>query len=168
LRSSRSARPSSVRRVKNGTPSTHPLRGDKLRALRRLQREIETSPFAFVSERGTPFTTAGFARMIERAAATAGLALKSHPHMLRHACGMPLSSLGTFRLGVWHRGGRRWYFRRLAGHAIYRHDGQARDAHGSVLPDWYDDCRRNFALLCIADAHFAQDTCFVDFVVNAF
>src|SRR5262245_34945106 len=28
-----------VRRVKNGTPSTHPLRGDELRALRRLQRE---------------------------------------------------------------------------------------------------------------------------------
>jgi hypothetical protein len=40
-----------------------PLRGDELRALRRLQRENETSPFVFVSERGSPFTTAGFARM---------------------------------------------------------------------------------------------------------
>jgi type 1 fimbriae regulatory protein FimB/type 1 fimbriae regulatory protein FimE len=28
-----------VRRVKNGTPSTHPLIGDEMRALRRLQRE---------------------------------------------------------------------------------------------------------------------------------
>jgi integrase len=28
-----------VRRVKNGTPSTHPLLGDGLRTLRRLQRE---------------------------------------------------------------------------------------------------------------------------------
>jgi Phage integrase family len=74
-----------VRRVKNGTPSTHPLHGDELWALRRLQRESETSPFVFVSERGSPFTTAGFARMIERAAA--GLELKAHPHMLRHACG---------------------------------------------------------------------------------
>jgi len=27
-----------VRRVKNGTPSTHPLLGDEMRALRRLQR----------------------------------------------------------------------------------------------------------------------------------
>jgi len=44
------------------------LVGDELRALRRLQRESVTSPFVFVSERGTPFTTAGFARMIERAA----------------------------------------------------------------------------------------------------
>jgi integrase len=83
-----------VRRVKNGTPSTHPLRGDELRALRRLQRESETSPFAFVSERGSPFTTAGFARMIERAAAAAGLELKAHPHMLRHACGYALANKG--------------------------------------------------------------------------
>jgi type 1 fimbriae regulatory protein FimB/type 1 fimbriae regulatory protein FimE len=83
-----------VRRVKNGTASTHPLRGDELRALRRLQRESETSPFIFVSERGTPFTTAGFARMIERAAETAGLTLKAHPHMLRHACGYALANKG--------------------------------------------------------------------------
>ncbi len=58
-----------VRRVKNGTPSTHPLLGDEMRALRRLQRESPASPFVFVSERGSPFTTAGFARMIERVAA---------------------------------------------------------------------------------------------------
>jgi site-specific recombinase XerD len=83
-----------VRRVKNGTASTHPLRGDELRALRRLQRESETSPFVFVSERGTPFSTAGFARMIERAAETAGLTLKAHPHMLRHACGYALANKG--------------------------------------------------------------------------
>jgi integrase len=51
-----------VRRVKNGTPSTHPIQGDELRALRRLQRESPSSPFVFVSERGSPFTTAGFAR----------------------------------------------------------------------------------------------------------
>jgi integrase len=57
-----------VRRVKQGTPGTHPILGDELRALRRLQREQEPrSPFVFTSERGAPFTTAGFARMIERA-----------------------------------------------------------------------------------------------------
>ena len=83
-----------VRRVKNGTPSTHPLRGDELRALRRLQRESETSPFVFVSERGSPFTTAGFARMVERAADAAGLELRAHPHMLRHACGYALVNKG--------------------------------------------------------------------------
>jgi type 1 fimbriae regulatory protein FimB/type 1 fimbriae regulatory protein FimE len=85
-----------VRRVKNGTLATHPLTGDELRALRRLQREQEpSSPFVFVSERGTPFTTAGFARMLERAATVAGLdTLKVHPHMLRHACGFALANQG--------------------------------------------------------------------------
>ena len=77
-----------VRRVKKGTPSTHPILGDEVRALRRLQREQELkSPFVFTSERGAPFTTAGFARMVERAGVQARLAFKAHPHMLRHACG---------------------------------------------------------------------------------
>src|SRR5215475_6523415 len=71
-----------VRRVKQGTPGVHPLSGPELRALRRLQRESVASPFVFVSERGAPFTTAGFARMIERAGTAAGLGLKVHPHML--------------------------------------------------------------------------------------
>jgi site-specific recombinase XerD len=66
-----------------------------LRALRRLQREQEPkSPFAFTSERGAPFTTAGFARMIERAGIEAKLGLKPHPHMLRHACGYALANKG--------------------------------------------------------------------------
>jgi len=84
-----------VRRVKAGTPSTHPILGDELRALRRLQREQEPkSPFVFTSERGAPFTTAGFARMVERAGIEAKLGFKAHPHMLRHACGYALANRG--------------------------------------------------------------------------
>lgn len=84
-----------VRRVKQGTPSTHPLLGDELRALRRLRREQDPkSPFVFTSERGSPFTTAGFARMIERAGIAASLEFKIHPHMLRHACGYALANKG--------------------------------------------------------------------------
>jgi type 1 fimbriae regulatory protein FimB/type 1 fimbriae regulatory protein FimE len=80
-----------VRRVKQGSPSTHPILGDELRWLRRLQREQEPKlPFVFTSGRGTPFTTAGFARMVERA----GAEVKAHPHMLRHACGFALASKG--------------------------------------------------------------------------
>ena len=63
--------------------------------LRRLQRDSETSQFVFVSERGAPLTTAGFARMIERAAAAAGLEIKAHAHMLRHACGYKLANEGV-------------------------------------------------------------------------
>jgi type 1 fimbriae regulatory protein FimB/type 1 fimbriae regulatory protein FimE len=84
-----------VRRVKQGSPSTHPILGDEMRALRRLQREQEPkSPFVFTSERGAPFTTAGFARMVERAGAEAGFGFKAHPHMLRHACGFALAAKG--------------------------------------------------------------------------
>jgi len=84
-----------VRRVKNGTPATHPLTGDEMRALRRLKRESPESPFMFVSERKTPFTVGGFRRMIERAAKAAELGIKVHPHMLRHACGYTLANKGT-------------------------------------------------------------------------
>jgi type 1 fimbriae regulatory protein FimB/type 1 fimbriae regulatory protein FimE len=84
-----------VRRVKQGNPSTHPILGDELRWLRRLQRDQEPkSPFVFTSERGSPFTTAGFARMVERVGAEAKLGFKAHPHMLRHACGFALAAKG--------------------------------------------------------------------------
>jgi integrase len=69
-----------ARRVKKGTPSTHPILGDELRSLRRLQRGQEPkSPFIFTSERAAPFTTAGFARMVERAGSEAKLGFKAHP-----------------------------------------------------------------------------------------
>ena len=52
------------------------------------------SPFVFTSERGAPFTTAGFARMIERAGKVAKLSFKAHPHMLRRARGYALANRG--------------------------------------------------------------------------
>ena len=92
-----------VNRVKNGSPSVHPMRGDELRALRKLQRESERTRFVFVSERGSPFTTAGFARMIERAGEEAKLGIKAHAHMLRHGCGYYLANKGhdTRALQAW-------------------------------------------------------------------
>jgi integrase len=75
-----------VRRVKAGTPATHPLTGRELRALRRLQREQEPkSPFVFVSQRRAPFTNRGFQALVDRAGQAARLKLKVHPHMLRHS-----------------------------------------------------------------------------------
>jgi site-specific recombinase XerD len=65
-----------------------------MRALRKLQRESPPSPFVFTSERGAPFSTAGFAKLIERAGEAAGFAFKAHPHMLRHACGFALANAG--------------------------------------------------------------------------
>ena len=99
-----------VRRAKKGTPATHPVVGDEMRALRKLQREQDPkSPFVFTSERGSPFTTASFARMVERAGVEAKLGFPAHPHMLRHAAGLrwptramirgrckPISAIATF------------------------------------------------------------------------
>jgi len=70
------------------------LLGDELRLLRSLRREAK-SPFVFVSERNAPFSTAGFARLIERAGIAAKLPFKAHPHMLRHATGFALANRGT-------------------------------------------------------------------------
>ena len=84
-----------VRRLKNGNPATHPLTGRELRALRRLQREQEKSPFVFISERGAPFTRRGFQAMVKRAGEAADFDMKLHPHMLRHACGFKLANEGV-------------------------------------------------------------------------
>lgn len=83
-----------IRRQKGGDASVHPIRGDELRALRRLHRESPQSPFMFVSERSAPFTVSGFGRMVERAGKAAGLPLQTHAHMLRHSCGFKLANDG--------------------------------------------------------------------------
>jgi integrase len=85
-----------VNRAKNGSPSVHPLAGRELRALRRLKREQEPqSPFIFTSERGAPFTTAGFRKMVARLGVAAKFDFRVHPHMLRHACGYKLANDGV-------------------------------------------------------------------------
>src|SRR5712692_6410123 len=62
-----------VNRLKNGMPSTHPLRGLELRALRRLQREHEGSPYVFTTERRGPLTDSAVRKIITRAGEIAGL-----------------------------------------------------------------------------------------------
>jgi integrase len=83
-----------VRRVKNGSPSVHPIRGDEMRALRRLRRENPTEAYVFVSERGGPISPIGFHRLIQRLGEAAGMPFPTHPHMLRHACGYKLANDG--------------------------------------------------------------------------
>lgn len=83
-----------VNRMKNGTPSVHPLRGPELRALRQLSRDYPDSPYIFASERKGPIAAATIRKMIARAGELAGLEFATHPHMLRHACGYYLASKG--------------------------------------------------------------------------
>jgi integrase len=118
-----------VRRAKNGTPSTHPLTGRQMRALRRLQREAPTSHFMFVSERGAPFTTAGFARMMERAVLSAGLDIKAHPHMLRHACGYALANRGFDTRGL----------QAYLGHRYIQHTVRYSELSSDRFKGWWKD-----------------------------
>jgi integrase-like protein len=48
-----------VHRVKNGIASLHPIRGDEMRALRKLRRDYPKDAHVFVSERGGPLRPIG-------------------------------------------------------------------------------------------------------------
>ncbi len=83
-----------MNRLKNGSPSVHPLRGPELRALRRLRRDYPPAPYVFVSERGGPMTDSNVRKMVARAGVLARIPFLVHPHMLRHACGYKLANDG--------------------------------------------------------------------------
>jgi type 1 fimbriae regulatory protein FimB/type 1 fimbriae regulatory protein FimE len=65
----------SVQRLKRGVPSTHPLRGPELRALRELRREWPDSSYLFVSEHGGPMTASNVRKLVTRTLLAAKLPL---------------------------------------------------------------------------------------------
>lgn len=83
-----------VNRAKNGSASSHPLRGPEIRALRRLARGYPDTPYVFVTERKGPLTTSTVRKLVTRAGEKAGMAFPVHPHMLRHGCGLKLANDG--------------------------------------------------------------------------
>jgi len=96
-----------VRRRKNGMPSTHPLRGPELRALREVLRNDPQAAYVFVSERGAPMTTASFRKLVARAGDAASLGMPIHPHMLRHSTGFKLANDGQDTRAIQHYLGHR-------------------------------------------------------------
>ena len=91
-----------VHRQKNGVPSTHPLRGPEIRALRQLQRDYPDTPYVFVTERKGPMTTSTVRKLLARAGEEARLGFPVHPHMLRHACGYKLANAGHDTRSIQH------------------------------------------------------------------
>lgn len=91
-----------VNRLKQGTPSVHPLRGPELRALRRLQRDYTMMPYVFTSERKAPLTDDTIRKIVGRAGREAKLPFSVHPHMLRHACGYKLAQAGQDTRAIQH------------------------------------------------------------------
>jgi type 1 fimbriae regulatory protein FimB/type 1 fimbriae regulatory protein FimE len=83
-----------VNRLKNGLPSTHPVRGTELRALRELRKDYPDSPYLFVTERKGPMTPATARKIIMRAGELAKFPFPIHPHMLRHSAGYKFANEG--------------------------------------------------------------------------
>jgi type 1 fimbriae regulatory protein FimB len=88
-----------VKRLKEGLSTTHPLRGDELRAIKawrtdRARMKPETDAF-FISERRRPLSRKTAWLMIRNYGRLAGLPIEAHPHMLRHACGFALADQGA-------------------------------------------------------------------------
>lgn len=91
-----------VRRRKNGNPSTHPVHGPELRALRRIQRDYPNSPYIFTGERKGPLTESTVRKMVARAGIAAAIGFPIHPHMLRHAAGYKLANDGQDTRAIQH------------------------------------------------------------------
>src|SRR5262249_10238666 len=59
--------------------SVHPIRGDEMRALRKLRGEYPKGAYVFVSERGGPISPIGFHRLIQRVGEAAKMPFPIHP-----------------------------------------------------------------------------------------
>ena len=83
-----------VRRAKKGTPSTHPIRGDELRALAAWPGSkipsLHSCSRPNELRRSPPPALPAWSSV----PGAAGFEFKAHPHMLRHACGFALANKG--------------------------------------------------------------------------
>lgn len=89
-----------VRRLKNGFSAAHPVNSRALQALMLWISERNKSPistnstYLFPSVKGEMLTRQTIYLMFQRYGELAGLDIKVHPHMLRHACGYELANKG--------------------------------------------------------------------------
>lgn len=89
-----------VNRIKGGIDSVHPIRDREIRLLKQLWKERqakkETSPYVFLTNRGTKFTSGAFQKLMLVLGERSGLLVPMiHPHMLRHSTGYKLANDGV-------------------------------------------------------------------------
>lgn len=88
-----------VKRLKGGLSTTHPLRGDELRAisawLKERSRLRPAGKTFFVSEQRKLLHRSTVNLLLKKYSAAGGLPVLAHPHMLRHACGYALADQGA-------------------------------------------------------------------------
>lgn len=91
----------SIRRLKNGFSTIHPLMPDECQAievwlgLRLKWVNEDTQGAIFISRNGTRLCRQHAWRLIREAGKRAGTQVSVHPHMLRHACGFELAERGA-------------------------------------------------------------------------
>jgi len=84
-----------IRRAKGGFVTEHPLRAVELRLLGKLRRENPDAKYVLMTERGTPWSTSNWRKVLLRLATVAKLPISVNPHALRHACGFALAAKGV-------------------------------------------------------------------------
>lgn len=98
-----------IRRAKGGQTTQHPLRSIELRLLGKLRKEYPEAAYVLMTERGSPWSTSNWRKVLQRLAAAAGdkVAITVNPHALRHACGFKLAADGVDTRGLSHYLGHR-------------------------------------------------------------
>jgi len=84
-----------VNRIKNSLSTTHPVRPEVLRTIKRY-RKLRGDSFRplFLTERGDQFTRSPINYILKQSAKLGGLPFPVNPHMLRHGCGFALADMG--------------------------------------------------------------------------
>lgn len=88
-----------IHRLKNGLSTTHPLHPREISLLKkwlnlRAVYDKHQNDWLFLSIKGQRMTRQHFYNILNHNAKAAGLSVKVHPHMLRHACGFELAEQG--------------------------------------------------------------------------
>lgn len=89
-----------IKRLKQGFSTIHPLLEDEIRAIQawlKVRKAIRgaDSDWLFLSRQGNPLTRQRVYQIIRELGDKARIAVPSHPHMLRHACGFALADNGV-------------------------------------------------------------------------
>ena len=92
-----------VARLKGGLSTTHPLRGDEIRAIKAwlVERARMKAPGKrlgrtfFLSEQRKPLHRSTVNLLLRKYGEKAKLPVAVHPHNLRHACGFALADQGA-------------------------------------------------------------------------
>ena len=85
-----------IRRLKNGFSTVHPLLPDEQHMLEQWMscRPLSNEGWLFPGPKGNHLTRQYLYKQLRHYGLLAGLAVRVHPHMLRHACGYELAEQG--------------------------------------------------------------------------